>query len=198
MHRNIGTRRTLPAAAKGFTLVELLIVVLIIGVLLTIYIMSTSGSTGGARALALVKASDDMASSVSRLASTCGLSTTVAANPLPDTGKSLLDVVLVGESELAPTYKKCWKQASARALMDVAQKDGANYLVQGYQLTLAGGGTNPFQFTYANVPDEEVLLAAQRYSPSLTVLAASDAASPKIRYGTATGGRRDMTVVVQP
>jgi len=183
---------------SGFTLVELMIVILIVGVFFAIFALSSAGSDNSAKAMALIKASDDIGSSVSRLASSCGISTTVASNPLPDSGKSLLDVVMVGETEMAAAYQKCWKQASARPLMDVAQKSGSAYKVQGFDMTLTGGGLAPFSITYSKVPDEIVLLAAQRYSPDLTALAASDAASPKVRYGAATGGARDMTVLVRP
>lgn len=182
----------------GFTLVELMIVMLIVGVFFAIFALTSAGSDNSAKAMAIIKASDDIGSSVSRLASSCGISTTVASNPLPDSGKSLLDVVMLGESEMAAPYQKCWKQASARPLMDIAQKAGAAYKVQGYDLALTGGGTAPFSFTYSKVPDEIVLLAAQKYTPDLTALTASDTASPKIRYGTATGGARDLTVLVRP
>lgn len=182
----------------GFTLVELMIVMLIVGVFFAIFALTSAGSDNSAKAMAIIKASDDIGSSVSRLASSCGISTTVASNPLPDSGKSLLDVVMVGESEMAAAYQKCWKQASARPLMDIAQKAGTAYKVQGYDMALTGGGTAPFSFTFTKVPDEIVLLAAQKYTPDLTALTASDTTSPKIRYGTATGGARDLTVLVRP
>jgi hypothetical protein len=40
-------------------------------------------------------------------------------------------------------------------------------------------------------------MMAQKYSPGLTALAASDAASPVVQYGTVTAGTRTVTVLRQ-
>jgi len=113
-------------------------------------------------------------------------------------GKKVADVIFGGSANVAAAYTACYNQARVRAMVDVGQpKSGGGWTVAGYTVTFAGGGTSPLQVAYASVPDALVLMMAQKYTPSLSTLEASDSTSSVVQYGTATSGTRTVTVLRQ-
>lgn len=186
-------------AQRGFTLIELIIVVIVIGILISVFLPSVKDAVNPSKSVALLRAADQITQTVSLVAKQCGVSTTVTGNVLADTGKTLSDVVFGGEPNVAAAYKSCYKASQAKALAEVGSPTATagEYEVQGLKMTLAGGGTAPIQVSYAAAPDEIVLGMAQKYNSTLTTLAASDAASTVVQYGTVTAGQRTVTVVKQ-
>lgn len=191
-------RRFRKAAAQGFTLIELLIVVVVLGVLITIFASNLTGSTSGARATALTKVATSSAQSLNLLAQTCGVSSAVSSNPLATTGKTMADVLFEGATNVAAAYTSCYDRSGVRAMTNAVAQNGTAYEVEGFPVTLSGGGTAPISVVYANVPDEITLAMAQRYDAALTTLATSDVASPVVHYSVAaTDLTRTVTVLVQ-
>jgi len=183
---------------RGFTLLELVVVVAIIGVLIAIVAPNVTGSKDGANAMLLTKTAQDIANQWMLIAQSCGTTTDTASSPVKATGKTAADVIFGGEANVAAAYKTCYKQSKVIPMADVGQPAaGGGWKVAGYTTTISGGGTQPLKIEYANVPDALVLLMAQKYNPSLDALAASDNTSPVVRYSTATNGTRTVTVLRQ-
>lgn len=187
-------------AKKGFTLIELLVVVVIIGILIAVFAPLLSGSSDGAKASALLRTADGAQKTLQQLNQYCSTSLGVPGNTLPDTGKTLSDVLFGGPVNVAPAYvttTTCYAKSQVKPMSDLGVPTGTAgvYSVEGFDVSFAGGAGAPLQTIFANVPDSLALELASRYSPSLVVLAASDASSPVIQYSAATGGLRSVTIL---
>jgi len=181
---------------RGFTLIELVVVVGIIGVLIVTFAPSVLGSKNGANAALLSKTAQSISSNWMLIAQSCGTTTDVTASPVILAGKKLGDVIFGGDANVDPAYKACYQQAHVIAMADVGQPKSAGvWTVAAYVVDFSGGGTLPLSVIYKAVPDDLVLMMASKYTPSLSALAASDTTSSVIQYGTATAGVRDVTVL---
>jgi prepilin-type N-terminal cleavage/methylation domain-containing protein len=183
---------------RGFTLLELVIVVAVIGVLIAIVAPNVTGSKDGANAALLTKTAQDAANNWMLIAQSCGTTTDAAASPVMASGKKPEDVIFGGADNVADAYKACYSQSKVLAMTDVGHPDsGGGWKVASYAVTIAGGGTQPIKVNYADVPDALVLLMAQKYNPALSELAASDTTSHVVQYSTDNAGTRNVTVLRQ-
>lgn len=187
------------ANQKGFTLIELAVVVAVLGILLAMLAPSILGSKDSSNANLLLKTAQDGANSWTLVAQSCGTTTDVVNSPVPATpgAAGAAAVIFGGSANVAAAYQNCYNQAHVRAMADVGQSSGSGYKVGGYTLALSGGGTVPMEFQYAGLPDALVLMMAQKYTPSLSTLAASDSTSPVVQYSAAASGVRTVTVLRQ-
>lgn len=192
-------RRIINRIQRGFTMIELVIVIAVIGILFGVVASTTVGSKDGANSLLMLRAATNVASNWSLINQACGTTTAVASHPIPAATKTVSDVIFGGGSNVAAAYTNCYGQSKVLALTEVSQPGASAgvYNVAGYAVTIAGGGTATLQIQYALVPDALVLLMAQKYNPSLTALAASDATSAVVQYSTATSGTRTVTIIKQ-
>ena len=186
---------------RGFTLIELFVVVGILGVLIAVVAPNVLGSKDGANAQLMLKAATAVSNNWSLINQSCATTTAVAGSLIPATTGTMIvaDVVFGGRANVLPGYQNCYDQSKVMALTELSQPGAAGhkYNVAGYDVSLAGGGAAPLQIIYTAVPDALTLLMAQKYNPTLATLAASDSTSAVLQYSVAASGVRTVTVLKQ-
>lgn len=184
---------------RGFTLIELIAVVAILGVLIAYYAPKFFGGVEDSKSKVMLGTASDIRNYLDRIALKCSISGAVANNPLPASGFTIYDVIFVGKDAVDPKFQTCYAQAKSKALTGVAQPGATTgtYNVQGFAVTISGGGNSPLQTDYALVPDEVGLELAQSVNPNLKELATQDQTSPKVRYSTLANGGRTISVLSQ-
>lgn len=182
---------------RGFTLLELVVVVGIIGILIVLIAPNIAGSRDGSNAALLQKTAQDAGNNWMLISQYCGTTTDAAASPVILATKTAADVIYGGKANVDPAYQACYGQSKVMAMADAGQPSGGGWAVAGHAVTITAGGTVPLKINYAGVPDALVLMMAQKYTPALTTLAASDTTSSVVQYGTATAGTRTVTVLRQ-
>lgn len=211
IRRNLSLARK--AAQKGFTLIELAIVGLFLGLLAVFAISQFSGSaTDTTRANGLSEAAQKVSDNWALVAQTCGLSsdvtsialstntsTTAAANAAANLS------VLVGNTAPAAALTGCFNQSGVRPLGNLTTGAAGSEAIQGYgPVTLTSGTVNGRTAMLVNIPGvpETVVLSLYNKlssvagaSTATTVPATADTTDPSIRFGTATGGKRTVTLV---
>ena len=188
------------AAQRGFTLIELVVVVAILGVLIAIVAPNVIGTKDGANAQLLIKTAQNISTNWSLLNQSCGTSSAISGHPLNDGTNTLEDVIFTGPTKVNSTYENCYKQSKILALTEVAQPGAAGkYNVAGYAVSFAGGGNAAMEITYAKVPENVILLIAQKYDPNFKasdLVSAGGTIGGAIKYG-AISGTGDLTFLKQ-
>ena len=182
--------------AAGFTLIELAAAVFVIGILAVIISRALSPSQDGARAQALFEGARKMGDVVVSVAQNCTVSTAVSGNVIPDSTatKILLDVIREGNTSVATAYRNCHRQAGIVPLAQVLQ---AGNRVQGYGVTLSGGGSAALSVAYALVPTNVVEILATKYGSGTFAAATPDITNRAIQYSAAAAnGTHTLTVLV--
>ena len=168
---------------QGFTLIELAVVVIIIGILLVVIAPSIIGSQTGSKATLIQRIADTTANNWSLLASQAGTGTTVASNPiaLTPSATGVAEVLYEGQSMVAAAYLPAYTSTGIKAMNQLVAKTATGYSVSGttgVAITLAGGGAAPMTITFASVPPEIVTNLIQKIQPSLTLV--SDGSSQTV------------------
>lgn len=185
-----------PRLAAGFTLIEVMVVILLLGIVIALVASQMTGSTAGARGRLLQRTATATVQNIRMIAMSCGTTTAMTGNPVPVSGKTMLDVVYGGETNVAAAYQTCYGQSNVRALRDGVAQNGTTWQAGTYTITATGGGTAKTSVSFANVPDDVVLEVARTYDTALTALAASNTTSDIVRYGAAANGARSMTMLL--
>ncbi|WP_171020253.1 prepilin-type N-terminal cleavage/methylation domain-containing protein [Hydrogenophaga sp. 2FB] len=179
------------AAQKGFTLIELVVVVAVIGVLIAIVAPSITGSRDGANAQLLVRSANSIAQNWQMINQQCGTNSAVASSPIG----TMTEVVFAGTG-INAAYQACYTQSRVLPLTEISLSEGGgNYSIANYPVTITGGGTVPLQVTYNNVPDTLVLGIVQRYDSNVAALPAGASTSSAYTLGAPSGGARTITII---
>ncbi len=106
----------LPKKQSGFTLTELIIVVVILGILSFMVYRAVGGSTDPANAGAMRSSAKTMANAIGYIHTNLGTGLNPTTSPLPASGLNMMDVLMVGDTAVAAAYKTQYTQINMRPL----------------------------------------------------------------------------------
>lgn len=159
---------------KGFTLIELVVVVAIIGVLILLVVPNIAGSRDASVASLLLRTAQNAGDNWWLLNQECGTTTRIPDDNFthPVTGEmGAEDVVFGGRRYTTEWGSICYERAKIRPLADAGQSLGdSSWAVGNYGVSFSGGVSSPIYVTYFNVPDNIVRIMAQKYNPTLSAL----------------------------
>lgn len=193
---------------RGFGLLEVMIVVVVVGILYALSGRSLGGSTEKANATAMTRMSQKLTDNWTMIAQTCGTTTDPANSPVSGNSATNALNLLIGGNTTAATggytvpaaYESCYRQSKVLPLTESAQWDAANsrWLVSSYEVVLSrstSSGQGFIDTQYQNVPSELALMIVQQFVPSVTDLgAAASNAYVAVHYGAETAGARSVTL----
>lgn len=193
---------------KGFTLIELMIVVVVVGALMIMVMRAVGGNSDSATAKALQSNAAELAKGAGYLHVSLGngISNLSSSNPLTVSGKSVLDVLMEGSDAVHDDYKARFNQLGMRALDSNFKKDGSDWRLQNYTVKLYGSSEAPTGLgnaagngkvivTYANVASEVVQVLADSFG--VTYPSATQTTGP-FRWTAETAGQRTIAFVLTP
>lgn len=182
---------------QGFTIIELMVVVIGLGLLIKWAVPKFAGVEDSAKAKILVSTASDIRNLLDQVGIACQVSATAVGSVLPDTGKTIQDVIFGGVDNVASNYKICFNDSKVKALVDVSQPSGSAgaYNVQGSAVNLTGGGSTKLLVKYLAVPNQIARDMAKQFNPKLDELDTSDTTSSVLRYDSSVNDARDVTVL---
>lgn len=188
----------------GFTLLEMLVVVAIIGILLWIYAPKLLGSTDNVKSLAYQDIAMSLANNFRIINQQCGTANSVSNSAVPATpGADGVLQLLVDGNNVNPLYASCYANTNALPMHESIQGSSGNYRLSNSLITLSDAvinGRNVIAVQFSPVTDAVVLANYQRLSSrpgalNATALpAAADSADPKIQFSAGGSGTRTMTI----
>lgn len=188
----------------GFTLLEILVVVTILGVLAWIFAPKLLGSTDNVKSLAYQDIAQGLANNFRIINQSCGTANMVATSAVPTTpGANGALQLLVDGSNVNPQYAACYANTNALPMHESIQGSPGNYRLGGSAVTLSDAfinNRNVIAVQFAPVTDAVVLANYQRLSSApgainATVLpAGADTTDPKIQFSAGGSGNRTMTI----
>lgn len=191
---------------QGFTLTELLIVVVILGILAYIVMRALSGNTDAAQATAIRSTAGEVAKGMGYIHANLGngLDPT-SSNTVAGTAAGMLAVLVDGESAVNASLKQRYVRLGMRPLSSEIRKDGGNYYVQNYQVTVEpclGSSANRrvcTKFTNVTGPVAEVIAAKEGHeivSPAGTSGTSSHVDT--VHVSAASGGVHTVVFALVP
>lgn len=101
---------------KGFTLIELMIVVVILGILLLMVANPFKGTADPANAKAMRSFAKATASAIGIMHAQLGTGTNALSNPITKSGLTMMDVIIIGEDAVNASYIAKYRGLNARPL----------------------------------------------------------------------------------
>lgn len=197
---------------QGFTLIELMVVVVILGALMLIVLRAVGGNADNATAKALQSSASELAKGAGYLHVSLGngISNLGTTNPLTLGSKTVLDVLMEGSGSVHGDYEDRFLQLNMRSLDSNFNKDGSNWRLQNYPVKLYGSNEAPtataaglgaaagrgkVSVTFQNVPTEVVQVLADSFGVTWV-----DGGEDKgvFRWTGATANQRSIAFILTP
>jgi prepilin-type N-terminal cleavage/methylation domain-containing protein len=183
---------------SGFTLIEMLVVTVIIGILLAIFVPQMMGTTDAAKSKKIAVATEKLATNWAALTEAANVSKAITSNPLYATGKTAEDILFEGVANVATAYTSSYNLSRIKALNDLGLQNGTTWEVEGFPVTLSGGnvvnGATTISVAFANVPESVALLFVQSRSKAVTSLTPAGATVGNVTYSAVTNGLTNITI----
>jgi len=148
---------------KGFTLIELMVVIVLIGALMLIGMRTIGGSSDSANSAAMRSAAKSLADGASYLHSNLGIGLrNLGSTAFTEGTKPLLEVLIEGENAVAEAYKERYRSIGMRPVSnDFGGTAAAGRTFMGYPVSLyaAGGGSTPAVTGAATCPARMICVA---------------------------------------
>ncbi|HBN9635055.1 type II secretion system protein [Pseudomonas aeruginosa] len=189
----------------GFTLIEMMVVIAVVGVLILIVASSMRGSSDSANATAIRSSAKTLATAIGYLNTTLGTGLSATANALPKSGLNMMDVIMTGEDSVSATFLNAYRQQKMRPLESeyrvIQRASGTTpgtYQLVTYPITFVACTTGKVCIQYQNVPSETVgELATRSGIPNFN--AATAKTTGAVRYTAADGqGYHTVTMEATP
>ena len=164
--------RVARAAQQGFTLIEMVVVVAVIGVLIALIAPTLSGSRDGATAKLMASTAQQAASSLGLLTTTAGIDPNASLSSTA-TSATLGTILFGGKAGLNSTYHPAWDQAGLLPIT-AASPDTTNcsttgsYKVGPSCVAVSANATQAI-ITYSNVPTNIIKRLYQQIDPISTL-----------------------------
>lgn len=185
-----------PKQQRGMTLIEMMAVIAVVGILIALVALAMRDSADGARAKLNLRVATNIVSTIKQVANSCGTSTSATASPIPASGRTMLDVVFMGQTAVLPAHQACYGTAGVRPPRESVTKNGSSWQVGTQPISITGGAGQVYAVQFQGVQEETALAMAKTYDANLQQLAASDNTSDILQYSSATNGTRTVTVLL--
>ena len=184
---------------KGFTLIELMVVVAILGIIAVVVMSAMTGSTTPANAQAIRSSATELARAVGYLNVNLGTGLdTSTSSVLTGTSDDLMDVLVKGSSAVTSAYQTQYNQLNMRPLEGKLVASGSSYKLGNYTVafTTASCPSGRVCVTYTPVEDEVVQSLAQKLGETYATTANTTGTS--MRWTAIAGKTHTVTMVMAP
>lgn len=183
----------------GFTLLELLVTVVIVGVMAYVVMSALNGGTVPAKAQAIRSSSSELGRAVGFLNVNLGTGIdTSTSNVLTASSDDMMDVLVKGRSAVAATYQTAFDGLGMRPLEDKIVPDGSGYRMDIFDInfTMTNCPSNRICVQYAPVPEDVLRSLCEKFG--ITYSAAANTTGTSVRWTAASGGTHTVTMIVTP
>ena len=185
---------------KGFTLIELTIVIAILGIVMAIVVNAVRGSSDSANATAITSSSTQLAKAIGYIHAQLGTGLSATANAITNpAGGNMMPVLMEGRSAVLAAYQPRFDQIQMRPLGSDYKRTGTaapyTYNLLNYPVTFVSSGcpVGSVCVQYSNVPEE---VAAVVYTKMTGKVLGSTAQTLDngLVVSAATNGLRTLTL----